>query len=114
MKYTAVFVILSCLFASAICASERVTTWGNVNGKEVGSENVVVPSTILKVKTYEFTFPKVPLIVPIIGIKHTDHKSHPVKVDIINGGIGQKTVRIRVTSQRGHGINSRFTFYALV
>lgn len=57
MKYTAVFVIF-CFIGAAVCA-ERVTTWGNVYGKEVGSENVVVPSTIFKVKTYEFTFPKV-------------------------------------------------------
>lgn len=58
MKYTAVFLIFLCLFVSAAFAVQ-VTTWGNVNGKEVGSENVVVPSTILKVKTYELTFPKV-------------------------------------------------------
>lgn len=57
MKYTAVFVIF-CLIGAAVCA-ERITTWGNVYGKEVGSENVVVPSTIFKVKTYDFTFPKV-------------------------------------------------------
>lgn len=57
---------------------------------------------------------KVPLTAPIIGIKHTDLKSHPVKVEFVNGGIGQKAVTLKVTSQRGHGINSRFTFYALV
>lgn len=51
------------------------------------------------------------MFVPIVGIKHTDNKSHPVKIDILNGGIGDKIVTIRITSQRGHGINSQFTFY---
>lgn len=58
MKCTAVFVILSCLFASAAFA-KQVTTWGEVNGQEIGFQHVIVPSTIFQVKTYEFTFPKV-------------------------------------------------------
>lgn len=39
--------------------SEQVQTWGNVNAREMGSENVVVPSTIFQKKVYTFSFPKV-------------------------------------------------------
>lgn len=55
---------------------------------------------------------QVPLAVSIAGIKHIDYKSHPVSVKILNGGIGYHTATIEITSQRGHGINSTFIFYA--
>lgn len=146
----AVLLIVWCLCIYAECASEKTTIWGNVNAKEVGSETVIVPSTIFMVQTHTLTFPKVckvnklnqvltlngsielkivfwnrsqdktkfflqvPLTAPIIGIKHTDYKSHPVSVAIVGGGLGQRTVTLKIKSQRGHGINSRFTFYALV
>lgn len=57
-------------------------------------------------------FSQVPMTVPIAGIKHSDFKSHPVSVLFISGGIGYRNVTIQITSQKGHGINSRFTFYA--
>lgn len=50
---------------------------------------------------------------PIVGIRHMDYKSHPVKVDIINGGIGQRAISLHLKSQRGHGINSTFIFYTI-
>lgn len=47
----------------------------------------------------------------IIGIKHTDYKSHPVKVTLQAFVIGDPKVTIQIESQRNHGINSEFTFY---
>ena len=67
------------------------------------------------VKAYKLTkiiHPQISLNVPIAGIKHIDYKQHPVKVDILSGGVGFHTVTIEVTSQKGHGINSQFVFYA--
>lgn len=61
MKF-ALFLIISCLCIYSV-KLEVVTTWGNVNTREIGTETAVVSSTVLQVKTYKFTFPKViPLI----------------------------------------------------
>lgn len=59
MKF-AVFLVLSCL---CICLgnSVRVTDWGNVNARTLGTENVIVKSSILQVKTYLLAYPKVRL-----------------------------------------------------
>lgn len=40
-----------------------------------------------------------------------DHKSHPVKVNLL-GKLPAKNITIQIISQRGHGINSTFTFYS--
>lgn len=56
MKFV-VFVFLSCL---AVCfASVKVTNWGNVNARTMGTENVLVSSSFMQVKTHTFTYPKV-------------------------------------------------------
>lgn len=47
----------------------------------------------------------------IVGIKHMDHKSHPIRVKIVGGGIGQNAVKLKLKSQRGHGIQSTLIFY---
>lgn len=54
---------------------------------------------------------KNPSNLTILGIKHFDYKSHPVNVEFGYGGIGYNYAEIKVTSQRGHGINSLFIFY---
>ncbi|XP_031636684.1 uncharacterized protein LOC116349416 [Contarinia nasturtii] len=107
-----VFLILSCLCIYASCVKEQV--WGDTshNVREIGTETVVVPSTMLQVKTHVLHFPRVPLVAPIAGIRHLDKKSHPVQIRFLKGGIGYNNVSIEITSQRGHGINSEFTFYA--
>lgn len=55
---------------------------------------------------------QIPLAVPIAGIRHIDFKSHPIEVQFKEGGIGYHTTTIQLTSQKGHGINSTFIFYA--
>lgn len=60
MKF-ALFLIVSCVCIYSV-HSEVITTWGNVNAREVGSERAVVGSTILQVKTHKITFPKVFLL----------------------------------------------------
>lgn len=60
MKFAA-FLIVSCLCVYASCAKE--TVWGNTNPntgiRDIGTENINVPSTIWTVKTHKFTFPRV-------------------------------------------------------
>lgn len=54
----AVVLILSCMSIYAECAIFHCV--GICSGtKELGSETVQVPSTVLQIKTYTFTFPKV-------------------------------------------------------
>lgn len=57
MKF-ALFLVLSCL---GVCFvnSMTVTSWGNTNARTLGTENVIVKSSILRVKTHTFTYPKV-------------------------------------------------------
>lgn len=40
-------------------SSVSVTDWGNVNARTLGTENVVIESSILGVKKYLLTYPKV-------------------------------------------------------
>lgn len=60
MKFAA-FLIVSCLCVYASCAKE--TVWGNTNPntgiRDIGTENINLPSTIWTVKTHKFTFPRV-------------------------------------------------------
>lgn len=147
MKF-AVVAILSCLciFSTGL---QTDTIWGNVNHnvRQIGTETIKVPSTIWKVKTHTFSFPRVrrshsfqvdsieiniltisltfpkfqcemnifsqiPLTVPIAGIRHIDYKSNPIQVEFIKGGVGYFETTLLLTSQKGHGINSTFIFYA--
>lgn len=57
MKFV-VFLVLSCLCIYGANA-EKVTNWGKVLGRDMGSEYVVVSSSILEVITFDLTFPKV-------------------------------------------------------
>lgn len=126
-------IVLSCLcicFANAA----KITTWGNVNGRQLDTKNVALGSIPLTVITFTFTYPHVIYLqfeqsvffwnfhdiysffkgigsVPIHGIKHIDYKQNPVEVHFIKGDIGDRNVTIKLKSQRGHGINSSFTFY---
>lgn len=59
MKFS-VFVVLSCLCICLNSAkSVTITNWGNVNGRTLGTENVVVESSFLQIKTYNVIYPKV-------------------------------------------------------
>lgn len=58
MKF-AVFVVLSCLFILVAAKSQTITTWGNVNAREMGTESVEISSSILQQKVYTLSFPKV-------------------------------------------------------
>lgn len=49
----------------------------------------------------------------IKGIRHVDYKSHPIKTEIISGGVNHREVKIYLQSQKGHGINSTFVFYGV-
>lgn len=53
-----VFLTLAGLAITAV-SSEKMVSWGNINAREIGTENVVVPSTMFQVKTYNINFPKV-------------------------------------------------------
>lgn len=133
MKF-AVFAIWTCL-CICLVRSKTITNYGNVTGRLLGSENVVVESSFMKVKNYTFTFPKVsellffnivdiivslkfialfnqePTGYAIRGIKHVDNKHHPVSAHFVKGEIGHTNITIDVRSKRNHGINSVFLFY---
>lgn len=134
MKFT-LFFVLSCL-SFCFANSMIVTTWGNVNSRTLGTENVFVEWSFLRVKEYNLTYPKVKLIhssiyckniliffstlifqqpskFPIVGIRHLDYESKPVKVNFLQGGIGYNNVKLHITSQRNNGINSTFVFYTI-
>lgn len=141
MKFSLLLIIL-CLCAYASCHQETLWGNTDWNVRELGTETIVVTSSWFEVKQHNFTFPRVSIgsiyfnwvqfrgnncnqklnysmnhlqnggTVQISGIKHVDYKSHPVNVRFINGGLGFLSVSIEITSQRGHGINSTFTFYA--
>lgn len=59
MKFAA-FVLLSCM---CICLANskgiKEQTWGNVYGNVFGTQNIVVESAMLTVRTHTFTYPKV-------------------------------------------------------
>ncbi|XP_055306309.1 uncharacterized protein LOC129570644 [Sitodiplosis mosellana] len=112
MKF-AVFVILACLSVALVNTANppKITTWGQVTSRTLGTKNVVATSSILQIKTFKFTFPEGQGTNTIFGIQHFDFKSHPVSVRFLKGGIGQRNVTLQIDSQRGHGINSTFIFY---
>lgn len=134
---SSVFLLLACFcVCSVISVNEQ--SWGNVNARQIGYERVIEKSTILLVQTRKVNFPPVrfiiklffdcnsktllnhcfiriflqhPLVNPILGIKHIDYKSHPIKISIVSGGVNFKYVTLLLESQRGHGINSTLIFY---
>ncbi|XP_055306310.1 uncharacterized protein LOC129570645 [Sitodiplosis mosellana] len=112
MKF-AVFVILACLSVAlgSIVNPLKITTWGRITSITLGTKNVVVTPSILRIKTFKFTFPEGQGTNTIFGIQHFDFQSHPVSVRFLKGGIGQRNVTLQIDSQRGHGINSIFIFY---
>lgn len=57
MKFT-LFFVLSCLSFCFVTSLTR-TSWGNVNTRVLGTENVFVEWSFLKVKEYNLTYPKV-------------------------------------------------------
>lgn len=81
MKF-AVFLIISCLCIYSV-KSDVVTTWGNVNTREIGTETAVVSSTVLQVKTYKFTFPKViPLISHYLTMSQWPLVTQPIRINL--------------------------------
>lgn len=60
MKF-AVFVLLACLSVAFVSTANppKITTWGQITTRTLGTKNVVVASSFLQVKTYKFTFPEV-------------------------------------------------------
>lgn len=55
MKFAVFLVLLSVCLVSSV----KITNWGNVHGRTLGTENVVVKSSMLQVKTHQFTYPRV-------------------------------------------------------
>lgn len=108
MKFI-VFVAL-CLSICAISTGKNATetNWGNVYGRVITSNNIVVTSSFMQIKTHKLNYSS-PL--PVWGIKHLDYKSHPVKVNFVKGSLGERVWNIIIESQRNHGINSTFVFY---
>lgn len=60
MKIT-VFILLSCLCIGFV-HSVSITNWGNVHGRNTGTEKVVVKSASSRIKSHTFTYPRVKFI----------------------------------------------------
>lgn len=60
MKF-AVFAIVLCLSVCCLDAKgpPRVTTWGQVSTRTLGTKNVIVASSMLQVKKYILSYPEV-------------------------------------------------------
>lgn len=83
----ALFFVLLCF---GVCftkeASLTVTDYGNSRGRAFGSADVVINPAPLIVREFSLTYPKrqTANVLPIIGIRHMDYQTHPIKVDIEN------------------------------
>lgn len=47
----------------------------------------------------------------IKGIKHMDYENVPANVTIVDGGLGEGRVWIKIKSQPGYAIKSMFEFF---
>ncbi|XP_031637180.1 uncharacterized protein LOC116349744 [Contarinia nasturtii] len=113
MKF-AVCLIFAFLAVYSVSTSTVTTNvWGTVTNRTLGSKSIVVTSSMLQVKETTFTYPQGQSNYTIHGIKQMDYKSYPSTTTFLKGGIGQRNVTIKLTSQRGHGLNSTFIFYTL-
>lgn len=108
MKFAVFIALCLCICLANAGNQPKVSSWGKINGRVIGTENVVVTSSIWQVKTYHLNF-STPF--QIWGIQHLDYKSHPVKIIFEKGSFGDRTMSLKIESQRGHGINSTFIFF---
>lgn len=139
MKFAVFVAFCLCVCLTNAGNQPRVESWGNVNGRIFLTENVTVKSSKWRAKEYYLQTPGVSWIIldiltipwylfnlkifhstfsiqgvptfTIDGITHMDYKSHPVTVILKKGKLGDRSIMIKIESQRSHGINSTFIIY---